>query len=174
MDLGRHLSEQARAWVDKLKLLPHPEGGCYRETYRAAEIIPQSSLPESFAGARCFSTAIYYLLAGGDFSAFHRILSDEVWHYYDGGSDLLIHVISPDGAYTRLCLGRSAKALPQAVVPRGHWFAADVEDKSSFALVGCTVAPGFDFSDFEMGDRGHLMKTFPLYGEVITSLTRSG
>lgn len=174
MDLGKHLSEEAYAWLKKLSLLPHPEGGFYRETYRAAEMIPQSSLPERFTGARFFSTAIHYLLAGGDFSAFHRIRSDEVWHYYDGGSDLLIHVISPDGAYKQLHLGRSTKALPQVVVPHGNWFAADVENKSSFALVGCTVAPGFDFSDFEMGDRGHLMKTFPLYGEVITKLTRTG
>ncbi|MCG3148315.1 MAG: hypothetical protein PCFJNLEI_01758 [Verrucomicrobiae bacterium] len=141
----------AQDWIKKLKLVKHPEGGFYRETYRAT----------TMTGNRSASTAIYFLLPAGAVSRLHRIKSDEVWHFY-GGSPLTVHV-----------LGAPSIALsagnPQAVVPAGRWFGATVTGE--FALVGCTVAPGFDFQDFEMGDRTKLLREFPGEKEIIERLT---
>ena len=164
---------EAERWIAHLSLAPHPEGGYFRETYRSAEVIPRSGLPERFPGDRHFSTAIYFLLRGDDFSALHRIKSDEVWHFY-AGTTLSVHVIDPAGDYTRVRLGTDIAAgeVPQAVVPAGHLFGASVDDPASFALVGCTVAPGFDFRDFEMPPRRELLARHPRHREVIERLTR--
>ncbi len=163
----------ARQWIKYLQLLPHPEGGYFRETYRSEEFIPRSSLPERFSGARSFSTAIYFLLAGTDFSALHRIKSDEVWHFYDGSS-LTVHVIDPQGDYSALKVGRNIAAgeMPQAVVKAGSYFGATVNDIESYALAGCTVAPGFGFADFELPGRQRLLELFPQHREIIARLTR--
>ena len=112
-------------------------------------MVAKSGLPARFSGDRAFSTAIYYLLQGKDFSALHRIKQDEVWHFYDG-SPLTIHVIDREGNYSTVRVGRSSGAgeLPQAVVMAGCLFGATVDVPHSFALAGCTVAPGFDFADF--------------------------
>ncbi len=161
-------------WIQKLNLVPHPEGGFYRETYRASEELLAPSLPPRFGGNRSFSTAIYFLLSGQDFSALHRIKSDEVWHFYDGGT-LLVHVLSSQGEVKVIKLGRNINAgeVPQAVVKAGDWFGSELQDKSSFALVGCTVAPGFDFDDFEMGERESLTKEYLSHQELIKRMTRS-
>lgn len=160
-------------WVEKLQLLPHPEGGFFRETYRSELSIAREALPAAFPGPRSVSTAIYFLLDGEDFSAFHRLRSDELWHFY-AGSVLAAHVIDPIGRHSEIQLGPDADAgqTPQAVVKAGCWFASQVRDRQSFALVGCTVAPGFDFEDFEIGKRKDLTKTFPQHHELIQRFTR--
>src|SRR5262245_14881759 len=137
----------ARHWIDSLQLKPHPEGGYYRETYRCAEVIPRAGLPARFSGPRSLCTAIYFLLQGEDFSALHTIKQDEVWHFYDGAA-LTVHVIDPEGCYSTLQVGRDVAAgqVLQGVVPAGCLFGATVSDPASYSLVGCTVAPGFDFA----------------------------
>jgi predicted cupin superfamily sugar epimerase len=169
------MTSQAQYWIDTLRLLPHPEGGYFRETYRAESSIAQEALPAGFDGPRSISTAIYFLLDGENFSAFHRLRSDEVWHFY-AGTPLLIHVIKPgSGEYAEIELGADLDRgqAPQAVVRAGWWFACRVRDPESFALVGCTVAPGFDFADFEMARRGGLIQAFPQHQELIERFTRS-
>jgi predicted cupin superfamily sugar epimerase len=160
-------------WIRSLKLQPHPEGGWYREVYRSAESIPHPALPQRFTGDRHFATSIYYLLGPGDFSALHRIRQDEIWHFYDG-SPLVVHVIHPDGRTEELLLGRGlAKGeRPMAVVPAESWFGARVAEGDDYALLGCTVAPGFDFEDFELPSRGELLELFPQQRELIEALTR--
>jgi predicted cupin superfamily sugar epimerase len=163
----------ARYFIDKLRLQPHPEGGYFRQTYRSEVVIAREALPAGFSGSRAASTAIYFLLEGENFSAFHRLRSDEVWHFY-AGEPLLVHVIEPGGEYFRILLGHEPEAgqVLQAVVRAGCWFASHVADWKSFALVGCTVAPGFDFEDFEMGKREELAALYPRHRQVIERLTR--
>jgi predicted cupin superfamily sugar epimerase len=161
------------ALVDKFSLLPHPEGGFYKEMYRSAESIAKSALPSRFKGDRNFSTAIYFLLEQGNFSAFHRIQSDECWHFYTGQS-LHVHVIHPNGDYELIRLGNdiSCGETFQAVVPAGCWFASETAPGGAFSFVGCTVAPGFDFADFELAKREELRKLFPERKELIERLCR--
>jgi predicted cupin superfamily sugar epimerase len=159
----------ANEWIENLGLLPHPEGGWYKEVYRSHEIIAQDSLPERFDGSRSFSTAIYFLLNAGEISRLHRIRQDEIWHFYDG-DPLLLHRIRPDGEHIETTVGRSENALPLAVVPAGDFFGAEVLG-DSYSLVGCTVSPGFDFDDFEMPSRDELYQQFPQHGELIQRLT---
>lgn len=163
----------ARYWIDHLNLRRHPEGGYFRETYRAPLVIPRSGLPEAFKGARNASTAIYFLLAGDEFSALHRLAADEVWHFY-GGSALLVHSIDPDGKHSVTKLGQDAEAGEQfqCVIPAGHWFGCCLERSGTCALAGCTVAPGFDFAEFEMAKRGDLVAQYPQHRDVIHKLTR--
>ncbi|GEO07026.1 hypothetical protein AAE02nite_46900 [Adhaeribacter aerolatus] len=166
----------AQNYIRYLNLAPHPEGGFYKETYRAAENIPHVSLPARFApatGDRSFATAIYFLLPAGEFSAFHRIKSDECWHFYAGGS-LYIHVLDSSGNYTRLQLGANLAngETFQAVVPAGAWFASEPAPGTNFALVGCTVAPGFDFADFQMAKADELGQLYPEQVELVNRLCR--
>lgn len=163
----------ARYWIENLGLEAHPEGGYFRQTYKAELVVPKAALPAGFAAARAASTAIYFLLEGKNFSAFHRLRSDEVWHFY-AGDPLVVHVIEPEGRYFSILLGHDPEAgqVLQAVVPAGCWFASHVEDWQSFAVVGCTVAPGFDFGDFEMGKRQELVRIYPQHQALIERLTR--
>jgi hypothetical protein len=167
------MEKNAKYWVERLKLEPHPEGGYFRQTYKADLTITREALPAGFNGARAASTAIYFLLEGQNFSAFHRLRSDEVWHFY-AGSPLFVQVIDPSRERRSIFLGNNPDAgqTLQAVVPAGCWFASHVWDWKSWALVGCTVAPGFDFADFEMGKRAELIREFPEHREVIERLTR--
>jgi uncharacterized protein len=165
------LSTDAQYWINHLALSPHPEGGYYRATYKSDLTIARSALPSSYQGDRSASTAIYFLLDEGNFSAFHRIASDEVWHFY-AGSSLVVYVIDPEGNHSELHLGDGLDEVFQAVVKAGCWFASRVRDAASFALVGCTVAPGFDFADFELGVRSELIRTFPAHRKLIEELTR--
>ena len=160
--------------IRSLDLQPHPEGGWYRETYRAAEAIASGGLPERYAGPRSHATAIYFLLTSDNFSALHRLKSDEQWHFYSG-SPLSLHVIHGDGRYAPVTLGANLAQGEsfQAVVPHGCWFGATVDTPDSYALVGCSVAPGFDFSDFEIADRASLIRVFPQHATLIARLTRS-
>ena len=163
----------AQQWIKRLNLIEHPEGGYYTETYRSPERIARDHLPVRFGGNRTFSTAILFLLPGGEFSALHRIKQDEVWHHYDGAV-LSIHVIDPRGAYSTIDLGCDFEKgqTPQAVVNAGCLFGATVDDQDSFALVGCTAAPGFEFDDLEMPDRGTLLNQYPQHKAIIEKLTR--
>jgi len=156
----------AQAIVDALELTAHPEGGFYREVFRFPLLV--SAPPRE----RPASTAIYFLLAAGGFSALHRVSSDEVWHHYDGGP-LELHTIDAAGAHAVSILGRrlALGERPQRVVPAGVWQAA--LPVGQFALCGCTVAPGFEFADFEMRTREHLTGLFPGLRPLIERLTRS-
>lgn len=158
----------AQDWIKELNLLPHPEGGYYKEVYRSEEEIVAELLPGDRSGIRSVSTAIYFLLEGKDFSAFHRIKSDEIWHFY-AGSSLMIYAIDEEGLLTEYPL---SSEIPIQIIPKNNWFSAELKNKESFALVGCTVAPGFDFDDFEMGDRGQLQEEFPKHSELIQQLTK--
>jgi uncharacterized protein len=166
-------TRDAEYWIDKLRLEPHPEGGHYRQTYRSELMIDRSALPAEFAGERAASTAIYFMLSRDDFSAFHRLRSDEMWHFY-AGSGLVVHLIARDGAYSQILLGTDPEAGEefQAVVRAGCWFASEVRERKPWALVGCTVAPGFDFADFEMAKRAELAREFPQHRALIERLCR--
>lgn len=157
--------------VELYDMQPHPEGGYFKETYRAIDSIPGSVLPKH-SGDRSYSTGIYFLLPEGSVSKFHRIKSDEMWHFYLGGP-LTIVQIDPNGKVEEVVLGTNIKSgqKVQHVVPAGYWFGAYPNPGSDFSFVGCTVAPGFDFADFEMGERKQLLTQVPQAKEVIEKLT---
>ena len=172
------MTRNAKYWIQHLSLEPHPEGGWYRQTYRAELLLAKQALPEQFQGSRAASTAIYFLLGHDDFSAFHRLQSDELWHFYAGGA-VLVHVIDPQGIYSQIRLGSDPEAGQrfQAAVKAGCWFASHLEEAvenkdDAFALVGCTVAPGFDFEDFELAKRTELGQIYPQHRELIDRWTR--
>lgn len=158
--------------IKALALMRHPEGGWYRETYRSSEQLPHHSLPSHFNGPRTCCTAIHFLLQRGEISALHRIKSDEIWHFHTGAS-LLIHTLTVAGEYTRIRLGAALETgdVFQAVVPAGVWFGAELAAGGDYALVSCTVSPGFDFADFELGDRSLLLQQYPQYTALVTRLT---
>lgn len=145
----------------------------YREIYRADGLIPQSALPDRFSEDRCYATAIYYLLEHPEFSAFHRLNQDEIWHFYDG-SPLRVHIINAHGQYACRKAGRDIEngETPQLIIDAGSLFAAEVEEAGSYALIGCTVAPGFEFADFVAPERKTLLKSYPQHADVINRLTR--
>ncbi|MEM9325039.1 MAG: cupin domain-containing protein [Bacteroidota bacterium] len=163
----------AQDWVQKLDMKPHPEGGFYKETYRSVGSIPVEGLPATYGSERSYATGIYFLLDGENFSALHRLKQDEMWHFY-AGSRLLVHLIDSTGNYNQIQLGPDVDAgeVFQAVVPGGSYFGSEVQDKSSFALVGCTVSPGFDFRDFEMPSAEELLAQYPEHESVIRRMTR--
>jgi uncharacterized protein len=155
--------------IRRLELEPHPEGGFFRETFRAPLRIDGAS-----GRARLASTAIYFLLPPGEFSAFHEVRdADEIWHHYLGEA-VEIHTIAPDGAYAMRVLGADLAVgqEPQVVVGAGTLQAAAPRGRS-YALCGCTVAPGFDFADFVMPSRSELVRRFPAHADVIRRLTRA-
>ncbi len=160
--------QSAREWIRLLDLKPHPEGGHYRESYRSPEKV-QSGAGEN----RSASTLIYYLLEGREFSALHRIVSDEVWHFYDG-STLRIPIFKPDGSFEEIRLGRNVEngEILQAVVPAGSWFGAYVQDLASFVLSGCSVSPGFEFKDLEFAREEELIKKYPAHSDKVRELVR--
>jgi predicted cupin superfamily sugar epimerase len=166
------MSADAAHWIGALALQPHPEGGFFRETWRSSEMLERGSLPGRFPGARATGTAIVYLLRAGDHSRLHRLRADEVWHLYDGGP-LLLHVLEPGAGYRRLVLGRdvaNGESL-QCVVPHGAWFGAEPAAGAAFALAGCTVTPGFEYEDFELGERDALLAAFPAHHALVVRLT---
>jgi len=159
--------------IRRLNLQPHPkEGGFFRETYRAAEAILPSALATGYAGPRNHSTAIYYLLTPGTFSALHRLRSDEIFHFYLGNPVRMLQ-LGPDGKGQTVVLGPDVLGgqQVQVVVPRGVWQGSMLEPGGSFALLGCTVAPGFEYADYESGDRDALIKQYPEFSDMIRRLT---
>lgn len=160
-------------FIKHFDLQPHPEGGYYKETYRSDEMIPVNTLPSGFKGDRNMATAIYFLLEKGNFSAFHRIKSDECWHFY-AGQTLEVYMIMPDGNLKIIKLGNNIAAgeVFQYVVPANTWFASAPANGSSFSFVGCTVVPGFDFRDFELAYASQLIQSFPHQEVIIRKLCR--
>ncbi len=154
--------------IGLLNLEPHPEGGYFKETYKSLK----KSRFVRFVGKRSYSTAIYFLIPSGQKSSLHRIKSDEIWHFYLGGPIAIVE-INPKGKVIKTVLGSNlAKGeVLQHVVPAGVWFGAYPNFGTEYALVGCTVAPGFDFKDFELGDKRGLLKKFPNAEEEIELLT---
>lgn len=155
--------------IDRLGLLPHPEGGLFKEVYRCDEAV--SDLDKRFFGKeRNISTSIYYMLKSGDISKFHRIKSDEIWHHYEG--DLINLYVIESGQLRIERLGSvSDCSVPQVLVRYGAWFAAETVGDTGFTLAGCTVAPGFDFEDFEMAEGEKLLDEYPEFSEVIKKFT---
>jgi predicted cupin superfamily sugar epimerase len=166
------MNDQISTIVNRLSLSPHPEGGYYKETYRSEHVIQPESEESYYPVGRHFSTAIYYLLESSDTSSFHRIRSDETWHFYSG-SPATIHIIHPDSLYQALHLGPEIEndQAFQHTVPGGSWFGVSVDKTDSYFLAGCTVAPGFDFDDFEMGDSYKLKQAFPEHAAIIDQLS---
>ncbi len=162
----------AKYWVEKLQMLSHPEGGYFAETYRSTELIDKNSLPKRFSGDRNYSTGIYFLLESHHFSAFHRIKSDEMWHFYAGDA-LNVYYIDNEKNMQLIKLGNNPEngEVFQAVVPAGVWFGSKPVVENSYSLVGCTVSPGFNFADFEMPDRQTLLQEFPQHEAIIKMLT---
>lgn len=163
----------AQYWIDHLCLIPHVEGGAFREIYRSEMKLPQKGLTDAHGGDRNIMTSIYFLLQHGEYSAFHRIASDELWHHYDGGT-LCIYEITSAGNLVKHLLGKdlATNSGPVALIKAGSWFGSRVEEPGSFTLCGCTVAPGFDFADFELADRRVLQKEYPYHSKIIEELTR--
>lgn len=163
----------AQELIQQYQLYQHPEGGWYRETYRSHEAISEDALPERFTGSRAFSTAIYFLLEQGHFSTFHKIKSDECWHFY-AGDPLHIYVIQQNGTLDIIQLGNDIYKgqLFQYVIPANCWFASRPAPGSSYCFSGCTVAPGFDFADFEMADAKTLTALYPQHKSIIKELCR--
>jgi len=159
--------------ITEYSLQPHPEGGWYCQTYKSDERIAASALPQRFSGSRPISTAIYFLLEEGNFSAFHRIKSDECWHFYTG-DPLLVYEIQADGEMKTITLGNDSRKgqLFQYVVPANCWFASQPAPGSTFSFVGCTVAPGFDFEDFELAEADVLAGLYPQHENIIRQLCR--
>ena len=157
-----------------LKLQPHPaEGGYFVETYRSQHLLSPEALPAGYSGPRSVSTAIYYLLTPESFSAMHRLRGDEIFHFYLGDPVELLQ-IGANGVGEVVVLGQDIAAgmRLQHVVPGGAWQGSRLRAGGTFALLGTTVAPGFDYQDFEIGDRDELVGEFPAFAEMIRALTR--
>ncbi|SFB48897.1 cupin domain-containing protein [Algoriphagus aquimarinus] len=152
--------------VESLNLLPHPEGGFYKETYRSTETIPTES------GNRNLSTSIFFLLTSANVSKFHRIKSDELWFFHEG-SALTIHLLNDTG-HQELRLGlpyENEKQLPYQVVKANTIFGSTVDSQDSYALVSCVVSPGFDFNDFQLFEKEALVSKYPEAYDIISRLT---
>jgi predicted cupin superfamily sugar epimerase len=159
--------------IRHLGLTPHPkEGGFFRETYRAAET--STALPPRYVGPRSASTAIYYLLTPTTYSAIHRLQTDEIFHFYLGDPIRMLQ-LDPDGTGRTVVLGPDVLAGQQlqVVVPRGIWQGSCLEPGGKFALLGCTVAPGFEYIDYEGGERAPLLAQYPAFADMIRCLTPS-
>lgn len=146
-------------WIEKLELMPHPEGGYYKETFKSNQTLSDNN---------AIYTSIYFLLEKHNISHFHRIESDEVW-YYHAGQSLTVHMIHPDGQYEKVKVGPNVETgdMLQAIVPKGTIFASTVEGENDYALVGCMCAPGFQFEKFELFTQAELIKLYPQHEDII-------
>lgn len=162
--------------IEALRLQPHPiEGGYFRETYRSADSIPAAHLPPRYRAetGRSIGTAIYYLLTADTFSEMHRLPTEEVFHLYLGGPVRMLQ-LDPDCGGREILIGPDVLAgqQPQVIVPPGIWQGSRLEPGGEFALLGATMAPGFDYADYEQGRRGDLMTQYPQFATIIRDLTR--
>ena len=160
-------------WINHLALEIHPEGGAYSRVYTSPLTISKTSLPANFHDSRPICTHIYYILQQNEFSAFHKIQSDELWHFYDGDT-LIIYEINADGSLSQHLLGKDIGAgeSPFCVIKAGNWFASKLKEGGSFSLAGCTVSPGFNFAEFELAKRNELISKYPRHKDLITGLTK--
>ena len=166
--------KDAKYWIDKIGLQAHPEGGYFSENYKSEEIFPHNSLPDRYHSKRSFGTSIYFLLTPESMSHFHRLKSDEIWYYHQGGS-AIIHMINADGDLKSKRIGTDLEAGDslQVIIPNGTWFAAEVVAEE-FILAGCSVSPGFEFEDFELADRQALTSAYPEHKTLIQRFTNNG
>lgn len=172
--LPADVERQVSAYTQQLKLQPHPEGGAYVRVFCSSDQVKSLDPNRYNDEPRYAGSSIYYLLKGHDFSAWHCLKSDEIWHAYQG-SLLKIHVIDDKGKRATFILGNPSEhplAAFQVCIPAGSYFAAEVMDKQSFSLVGCTVTPGFEFKDYELAEREALVKKFPQHRSIIHEFTR--
>jgi predicted cupin superfamily sugar epimerase len=171
--MSNHQLRPAAYWIEKLQLQEHIEGGAFKEVYRSEMVIPQTVLSQDFKGNRNAGTSIYFLLQDGQFSALHRIASDEIWHFYYG-DPLIVCEITISGELIEHKLGADFEAGEQfqCVVKAGSWFGAMPAKESAYSLVGCTVAPGFDFDDFELAQRDSLLLQYPQFSDLISKLCK--
>jgi uncharacterized protein len=170
LDIVSILNQSATSWINKLNLQEHPEGGYFIETYKSEKTMNM----EGYEGLRPVTSAIYFLLAGEQFSSFHRMKSDELWHFY-AGSSLTLHIIeSGSGRLKELKLGADVDKGEsfQIIVKSSSWFAASIVDHDSYSLVGCTASPGFDYRDWELGDMKILAGTYPQHKAIIEKYAR--
>jgi uncharacterized protein len=163
------LNKDAAYWINNLNLGEHPEGGYFIETYKSDKLLNLSE----YDGPRHVCTGIYYLLIGEQFSSFHVMKSDEIWHFCTG-STLTLHIIEADGRLHQVILGTNIDdgETFQAVVKSDSWFAASINDKNSYSLVSCIVSPGFDYRDWKLGDRETLERMYPQHKSIIEKYTR--
>jgi uncharacterized protein len=160
--------QKAEYWIQNLNLLPHAEGGFYREIFRSNVDVDQKHLPVGYDGSRRLSTSIYFLLRSGDVSRFHRLRSDELWYYHAGSGLKLILIDREGNKHTRLLGPRLEKAEQlQVLIPAGTIFGAEVLESGSYGLVGCMVSPGFEFADFEVFEKEDLIQAYPRHIDVI-------
>jgi uncharacterized protein len=159
--------------VELLGLKPHPaEGGYFAETYRSGVRLPPEALPGIYGGPRDASTGIYYLLTPSSISAMHRLTTDEIFHFYLGDSVEQLQLMADgSGRVVRLGPALERGERPQVVVPAGTWQGASLVTGGRFALLGCTVAPGFEYEDYEHGERDKLVEAYQSYADLITRLT---
>jgi len=162
---------ELQSWISKLGLIPHPEGGYYKETFQSEERTSDKELQVTFEGQRKLYTSIYFLLTSNDISHFHRLKSDELW-YYHGGSPLTIHIIHENGEYEEIKLGLNLEKgeVPQALVPKHSIFGSSVMGEDVCSLVGCMVSPGFEFQDFELFTQDELLLKYPQHRDIILKL----
>jgi predicted cupin superfamily sugar epimerase len=160
----------------RLGLAPHPcEGGHYVRTYESGEMLPPSAfLSGRYTSPRHTGTAIYYLLEPGTFSEMHRLRSDEIFHFYAGDPVEMLQLHpNGEGAIVRIGNDLAAGDRPQLVVPHGFWQGSRLVPGGAWALLGCTVSPGFDFADYAAGARAELTAQWPRFAGLIAELTRS-
>ncbi len=162
----------ANYWINKLQLSRHVEGGSFYRTYCSELTIQQDQLPKTFHGPRPIATSIYFLLEQNQFSAMHRIASDELWHFYYGDS-LIVYEIDAEGSLTEHRLGNNPENNEsfQCLIKAGSWFGSKTIQGGEYSLVGCTVSPGFDFADFELGEKNALIQLYPQHAGLIEKLT---
>lgn len=167
------MTTTAQTYIDAFQMQAHPEGGFFRETCRSDQLVEVTVADDCTAVRRNVATGIYFLLEAGNFSAFHKIKSDEMWHFYAGQ---VLEILELKATGELLCTRLGPNILQgdahQYVVRANTWFASRVAAGSAFSLVGCTVAPGFDFTDFCLADRDALLENFPQHGQIIAKLTR--
>jgi predicted cupin superfamily sugar epimerase len=164
------LNKDANYWINKLNLREHAEGGYFTETYVSDMLITSPK----YDGPRYACTAIYYLLVEDQFSSFHTMRSEELWHFY-AGSSLTLHIIGTDREIYNVKLGKNIDNEEKflAAVKSGSWFAASVDDTTSYSLVGCIISPGFDYQDWKLGNVEALTKLYPQHKSTIEKYTRN-
>lgn len=167
MNADKPVKDTAAFWIKHLALLPHPEGGHYREVFRSEKQVSRVSQAKTWSAL----TSIYYLLEDSDYSGFHRITSDELW-YFHAGVPLHIHIITDSGEHlVHEMSGKESGSLSVAV-KANQWFAAEVAGASGFTLVSCAVAPGFEFSEFEMARKEQMLRLYPQHSALLKRLCR--
>jgi uncharacterized protein len=161
------MENNSQYWIEKLELVRHIEGGYYKQIYASKRQCQEH-------GNRNLATCIFYLLDGNDFSAFHKINSDEIWHFFIGSSLTMYIFNEKDSKLKIVKLGKKLDKGEnlQVIINEGDWFAAEVNDKSSFTLVGCTVIPGFEFKNFKLAKKKSLLLKFPSYKDIIEKLAK--